>query len=65
MSVRLEVDVRPGIVGGGVVDGVRGGTARVNHHVADQRSIEERADGELEVGLWAGDRGAQVGLGVA
>jgi hypothetical protein len=54
-----------GAVGGDVVDGVGGHCARVEHDVANRRAVEEGLDAEVEVGLRAGDRGAQVGVGAA
>ena len=54
-----------GLVGGDVVDGVGGHAARVDDDVGHECAVEEGLDAEVEVGLWAGDGGAEVSVGVA
>jgi hypothetical protein len=53
------------VVGGDVVDGVRGCGARVEQNGGYERAVEEGFDAEVEVGLGTGDRGAEVGVAVA
>jgi hypothetical protein len=49
-------------VGRDVVDGVSRLAARVEDDVGHEGAVEEGLDTEVEVGLRAGDRGAQVGI---
>jgi hypothetical protein len=44
------------LVGGDVVDGVGGYLGRAENNAADQRTIEERADGEVVTGAVFGGR---------
>jgi len=68
---RLDYDGASGgcgetvLVGHHVVDGVGGDLAGVDDDLAFERAVEERGDAEVEVLLWAGDGGAEVGVAVA
>ena len=52
-------------VGRDVVDGVGRHAARVDDDIGHELAVEEGFDAEVEVGRRAGDRGAEVGVGVA
>jgi hypothetical protein len=47
-------------IGDSVVDRVRDNGARVEDDVADERTVEEGLDAEIEISLGAGDRRAEV-----
>jgi hypothetical protein len=53
-----------GAVGGDVVDGVGGYAARVDDDVRYEGAVEQGLDVQVEVGLRASNRGAQVGVAV-
>ncbi len=57
--------VKIGLVGGDVVDGVGCGFCCVDDDVAGERAVQIGRDAEVEVGLRAGDRGAEVVVGAA
>ena len=65
MTVLVDVEVRTGLVGDDIGDGVGCRRARVDLHRVHFGAVDVGDDAEVEVGLRAGDGRTEIGVRVA